>query len=344
VAAVDWPNDFDGTRRVLDALPRSLPDTGRVRSGTEGRAFFAAYGREEATVMVRAVGADDPPSAVAEAASFSMCDRNSRRGTAPLEGLSTATTDNDVWFSCQVPRGADSPHPGSRVLGWSSGDVLWLVDAPDERRLAALVRPMVAAAEDLPGDGPGTTQPVPTAADPYGLEEATWPATPDEVRAELARLPVLDGQAPATFADRRMAGAEYPTGDTVVVQRAGDGLDASASLAAGFGLLMTCARGTFTGTARGIAGGRPGRAPAAATVRWFGCNVAGAEGDPRFRGHVIGWTHGDLAWMVVGISRKRAEDLVAALVGAAGEYRGGAAARGHKPGEDRRRRVLGSCP
>ncbi len=118
--------------------------------------------------------------------------------------------------------------------------------------------------------------------------------------ADLASLAVAD---------------EYVTRDTASGKperlRAGD------VLAASFGLVFGCARGTYEGTIKPLDGGQgpgfggSGRSPSAP---WFSCTVDGAEGDEDFTGYAVGWTTKTAAWLLVAKDEKFARALIEALV------------------------------
>jgi uncharacterized protein YceK len=319
VDAVDWPNTMEGAREVFAALPETA--AGEDKAASEGaRRLDAAYGSaEHAMVSVRTVPQRvDPVLALAEDVTFQPCEKASREGTVPVPGLAPGAEDDDVWFSCHLT-GYPDQRPGAmdaQTLGWVSGRVIWWVAAPDRETVAALVSPMAAAAEALPGDGPGLPSRRTQGRPPYGLQDAAWPETLAGV-AGLA-FPEVGGRSPEVGAPgHRMLYASYPGGAQVMVFEAGGRTGADAMLSAMFGLSYGCARGTFQGTAVGI-GGAATRAADPATLPWFTCDVAGAEGDPHFRGHAAGWITGDLAWLVITPSRAETSLLVRGLVAATG--------------------------
>jgi len=97
-------------------------------------------------------------------------------------------------------------------------------------------------------------------------------------------------------------------------------------LAAMFGLLFACQKGTYVGTAPQMGGEGEGAGPTVVQGDspnandqpwWFACTVAGAEGDPMFRGQAVGWADGDLAWLTVSPNKAVARRLIVALVEAA---------------------------
>jgi hypothetical protein len=300
VDTVDWPNDMAGAMTVFAALPATVAGKKKHARGT-----YARYGRGEKTrVQVWPVpSGSDAAMMVAEWASLSLCDPSTRAGTAPVPGLATAAEGNDVWFACEGRDDVKDAAPemlGVSTLIWSSGSVVWQVSAPDTQTLTSLTSPLVAAAAKLPGDGPGTgtTTSATAGTAPYGIENAAWPQTMKTAGPLFARLPAIDNKM-------------------LNVLPAQKGMDASMMLAFMFGMNYGCARGSFAGTAVAIEGSHPVRPPAGSKVRWFTCQVNGAEGDPGFRGYAVGWASGDIAWLVVGASRPRVEALVHTIVAAA---------------------------
>ncbi len=123
---------------------------------------------------------------------------------------------------------------------------------------------------------------------------------------------------------------EYRAGEdsaAVLVSAADEEVkDARNVLAAMFGLLFGCEKGSYVGTAPQLRGEGEQAGPTLVQggspnvndeLWWFACPVAGAEGDPTFRGFAIGWASGDIAWLTISPDKTVARRLIAALVEAA---------------------------
>jgi hypothetical protein len=85
-------------------------------------------------------------------------------------------------------------------------------------------------------------------------------------------------------------------------------------LAANFLLVMSCAEGSYQGTARPAEGGMGpsvSKKPVKGSV-WFSCPVEGAEGDDDFTAHVVGWTSGKTAWQALAPDEESLRSLVTA--------------------------------
>lgn len=120
--------------------------------------------------------------------------------------------------------------------------------------------------------------------------------------------------AGVTFGSQRSLSIaeEYTTSDTE------DGKPATMSvedlLASRFLLVMSCAEGSYAGTARPAAEGvgpavanKPGKDSV-----WFSCRVKGAEGDEDVTAHVVGWTSGKTAWQALAPDQESLRSLVIA--------------------------------
>ena len=157
----------------------------------------------------------------------------------------------------------------------------------------------------------------------FGVDRARWPTTVQAAGPALTRLPkTFAGKAVKTHSSPAeadedeetgaTAGADY--GDQVSLDifeaytttdtESGDPqrLSAQDLMAASFGLVLGCAKGTYRGTAPS---GEDGLGPAvpekpSADPVWFSCAVDVAEGDDDFVGHAVGWTSGETAWQVLG--------------------------------------------
>jgi hypothetical protein len=319
VDVVDWPYTVERARPLLMALPASL--SGRTAHRAGG---YVVYDSEYATVQVEDVARaarmfGSPERRAGPLASYAdlvSCDRTGVAGTAPVGDRTSTGGANGVWFACHVTKNGDQPE--AQVVGWTSGAVIWFAMAPSTSLLTTLITPLVTAASALPGDGPGTRATIAPVTAPYGIEQAAWPLTLSGAARLGARLDALEGRGADGQGESLMA--EYPSGDVFMVAAKRSDLSSAMMLAASFGLMYTCGRGTFEGTAPMIEGaGTAAQPPPGTDVRWFTCEVKGSEGDPSFRGHAVGWTSGPLAWLLIGRDEQRAKALMTALADAASQ-------------------------
>jgi hypothetical protein len=151
-----------------------------------------------------------------------------------------------------------------------------------------------------------------------------------DARMLLNSVPkTLDSHPHKTYTDpgdRYYAGLDYGTFGTVTV--AGEQMtrdtpsgkkelmSANNVLAATFGLSLSCAKGSYRGTAPhpGYAHGGPGVTDKPLTKPvWFSCRVDGAEGVDNFTAEAVGWTSRKTAWLVVAHDTSAARSLAAAL-------------------------------
>ena len=163
--------------------------------------------------------------------------------------------------------------------------------------------------------------------DALGIDEADWPTTLAGAEALLDRMqPTLDGKhvrRPRIFSGA--AGVVYGRGGQAptawVMEADSEVPDAPAALAVMFGLTMTCAEDSYAGT---IPQSRYGGVPEmdlsgayrSGEPWWFSCTVDGAEGDPGFTAHALGWASGDLGWLTTTPDRATTRALVDALLAA----------------------------
>jgi len=168
------------------------------------------------------------------------------------------------------------------------------------------------------------------------VDRARWPGTVQEAEPVLQSMPKrLVGQTrqvyvqPAQKEEGEAYGAnggvaygevvsldlseEYVTYDTASGKP--ELFHANNLLAAGFGLGLACAKGSYAGTAPqhdDFPGPEVIEKPLPRPV-WFSCRIDGAEGDESYTGQAVGWTSGKTAWLVVGRDKRVVRKLVTAL-------------------------------
>lgn len=177
----------------------------------------------------------------------------------------------------------------------------------------------------------------------FGVDRLRWPGTAARASTLLEGLPGRLGGADRNLyfsaADEEEefgaeAGVDYREYATLSVAQeyladlSGSGklerFTARNLLAAGFGLVFSCAEGSYRGTfpkERGDRGPGFSESSSGAPV-WFSCAIDGAEGDEDFTGHAVGWTSGKTAWLVVARDRQAARALITEL-GRAAQALGG---------------------
>jgi hypothetical protein len=85
---------------------------------------------------------------------------------------------------------------------------------------------------------------------------------------------------------------------------------------------FACKKGTYVGTApQSRFGGGPdfgqrGTFDPDKGVWWFSCTIDGAEGDPRFTGHALGWVSGELGYLITSPDKRTARGVVQAMIDA----------------------------
>lgn len=150
LTAGDWPRDLRGADALYDEMPdkyKTWPVT-HVRSQPGVAGVF--YRQKAAAFSMEAKKPEMPDARDVLASMFGMgnlCDKGTYRGTAPpmqggeLPGLGSGKHPDMWWFACQAT-GDGAPH--SFAIGWTSGDVAWLVDTPDEETSRELLDVMIA--------------------------------------------------------------------------------------------------------------------------------------------------------------------------------------------------------
>ncbi len=173
----------------------------------------------------------------------------------------------------------------------------------------------------------GTDQAGPAVADPkaMGVDMVDWPV---DVPAGYALLQGL----PKQLAGRQLSvhrpangftAADYGRGDqaaTISVMGTTKTLkDPQSALSFLFGMVYSCDKSTYAGTARSDDGGYTpalGNGDSGEEPVWFSCDVDGAEGSPKFTGQAVGWTSGETAWLAMSGDGRMMNSMMRALVGA----------------------------
>ncbi|MDQ3890118.1 MAG: hypothetical protein M3312_06150 [Actinomycetota bacterium] len=162
-----------------------------------------------------------------------------------------------------------------------------------------------------------------------GIDTVEWPEDVEGARALFKRMPAqLAGMREERLEGvENLPGVEYRGGgDSALALASGTDneiKDARIVLAAMFGLQFGCEKGTYAGTAPQMTEGGGQAGPGFTTGQaddrderlwWFSCTVAGAEGDPKFTGHAVGWVSGDVGWLTVSSNERIAQSLIDALI------------------------------
>jgi len=93
--------------------------------------------------------------------------------------------------------------------------------------------------------------------------------------------------------------------------------DAQSALSFLFGMVYSCDKSTYAGTARSDDGGYTpalGNGDSGEEPVWFSCDVDGAEGSPKFTGQAVGWTSGETAWLAMSGDGRMMKSMMRALV------------------------------
>lgn len=193
--------------------------------------------------------------------------------------------------------------------------------------------------------GPPPSSPPPGSwsadGDSFGVDRARWPTTVAAAEPLLRRMPATFAGRPAEVDVTKAepdedggsgaeGGVDYgdETGlsiaEAYVSTNTADGkpqkLSAKDLLAINFGLVFGCDEDSYRGTAapsEGRIGPSLGKDQPDGPV-WFSCRIRGAEGDESYTGHVVGWTSGKTAWLVLAPDVDTVRALVVAAHDAAG--------------------------
>ena len=149
LSAGDWPTELRGANAVYDKMPATFKawpvEHVRSQPGTAG-----VFYQSKADAFSMEANNEIPDARDVLSAMFGMgmvCEKATYRGTATpmqggqLPGLGSGKHPDLWWFACQAKG------EGSRSwfsIGWTSGDVAWLVDAPDEDTARELLDVMAA--------------------------------------------------------------------------------------------------------------------------------------------------------------------------------------------------------
>ena len=197
----------------------------------------------------------------------------------------------------------------------------------------------VSASSSVPAD---SESPAPSEASPtwdtsgpsFGVDRVQWPATAKGAYQLMRSLPkTLGGETlqlsyqrggeeesgpEATAAYGEVAGLtvaeEFMTSDPESGEP--ELFSADAQLAASFGLVFACAKKSYRGTIKPTELGYGpgfGSSKKSSKPMWFSCEIDGAEGADNFKGHAVGWTSKNAAWLVIAKDQKTARSLITGL-------------------------------
>lgn len=171
-----------------------------------------------------------------------------------------------------------------------------------------------------------TIAPSQGAARAMGVDVVRWPTTIAAAKPLFKRMPDRIAGWPARRPDffGPTAGVVYGPGDRGATAYAMSTdkqvKDPTAVLAFMFGMGLACKKGSYAGTAPSSQyGGGPdidrhNTFDPNKRAWWFSCTIDGAEGDPKFTGHALGWVSGDLGWLVTTPKPRITRAVAAALI------------------------------
>lgn len=149
LTAGDWPRDLRRADALYDRMPATFKtwpvEHVRSQPGTAG-----VFYQSKADAFSMEANNEIPDARDVLSAMFGMgmvCEKATYRGTATpmqggqLPGLGSDRHPDLWWFACQA-EGEGSRNYFS--IGWTSGDVAWLLDAPDEDTGRELLDVMIA--------------------------------------------------------------------------------------------------------------------------------------------------------------------------------------------------------
>jgi hypothetical protein len=165
----------------------------------------------------------------------------------------------------------------------------------------------------------------PVSADPeaMGVDTVDWPGDVPGGYAVLKRLPrrLAGEQVSVHKPVQNLTLASYGKGDqaaTISVMGTDETLkDPQSALSFLFGMVYSCDKSTFVGTAKSDDGGYTpalGNGDSGEEPVWFSCDVDGAEGSPKFTGQAVGWTSGETAWLAMSGDGRMMKSMMRALV------------------------------
>lgn len=140
IDTVKWPTDQENVRALLQRLPKQVAGFTRKGPGIYGRYKLVL----SATSPTKEV--PDPESMLAASFGLGMvCKPETYVGTAtPLQkglgpGLGPGRDGELWWFACDVG-GVEGGGPGPGfAVGWVSGELAWLLTAPDKAAARELI-------------------------------------------------------------------------------------------------------------------------------------------------------------------------------------------------------------
>jgi hypothetical protein len=171
IDTVEWPGDQDGAQAVFDQMPDRLAGMRVKRCGWIGPSTGVQYGPNNTGVTAYVMGPEEetaeemgeemggPQGTLMFMFAMGMvCVEDSYVGTAAKRGRGQeAVPDVDTkgefgpedglwWFSCKFEGGESLTFTG-HAIGWVSGDLAWLVTAPDKDTTRATVAALINGAE-----------------------------------------------------------------------------------------------------------------------------------------------------------------------------------------------------
>jgi hypothetical protein len=151
IRAAAWPTDLGSAAALYKHLPATFntwrAQHPRFAHGTTGVVYDGPRGTGAIAWSLKA-GKHVPDARAALAATFGMgrgCDKSTYRGSATPDrggrgpGYGIGEDIDPWWFACHL---TDRAH--NFAVGWTSGDLAWLVVTPDEHTSGELVKTLAA--------------------------------------------------------------------------------------------------------------------------------------------------------------------------------------------------------
>jgi len=149
LTAGDWPRDLRGADALYDKMPGTFKtwpvEHVRSQPGTAG-----VFYQSKADAFSMEANNEIPDARDVLSAMFGMgmvCEKTTYRGTATpmqggqLPGLGSGKHPGLWWFACHAKGEGSQDY---FTIGWTSGHVAWLVNAPDENTSRELLDVMIA--------------------------------------------------------------------------------------------------------------------------------------------------------------------------------------------------------
>jgi hypothetical protein len=159
IDTIQWPGDQAGAQANFDRMPDRLAGLQAKRGGWSGPSTGVVYGPGDSGVAAWVMGPEievgDPKSNLAVMFGMGMfCLKNTYAGTATQSRWGGPDIDRKGefgpddglwWFSCNYS--GEDPGDTGYAIGWVSGDLAWLVTAPDKATTRLAISELIKAAK-----------------------------------------------------------------------------------------------------------------------------------------------------------------------------------------------------